>query len=632
MTTTMSNVTFPPLTNYSYYFLNDDDKITCPVTDQRLPRLWNKMDFDFDWRGLHSTVSFQNTRPIIMGHEWRHRYGKPDNIELLWKDVDTDTRRDYIVGVAAVCITVIVVFAIWMLGLIVLKYMGPEKVGFWSGKFEEAEIPPSSSLQNENDEPSVSSMTNNDSTLLPLAVDMEQPPPPRGSTQDVVHSNSPDKQSVPTSFADKMQSPFAIFDLTLLQDFNNLVMEACTTVDDGRHDPSTQSQEQISSRNETSNTNNISSSVSNKDTTSNGNEQNILVLTSMSDEDARSESLRAKSTEDVDKDERSSSSSNNSSEKECANHRNQNDTRTQNDDDEFTDRHQAKRLQRRRVRITQALVIASGTGIIVSAILMAVLGVNALLNTMKQMMQTFQQVDRLAKQGVALMDATITIIEMGENHTGNITASSPIYNVLVYTQGQVCGGVAVETVCQQWIDAVTANTPGGIGNTEKCLDEWGRLQRGLGMAMEDLFDIMHRAMQTLLNEMQGVRSDLVDLIDFVDGMEKQINGYEWVLAFARAINLILAGLCFLIVLGLFYEWPRLVQCLQHWITLPLFSFLVVLSSILSMLCTFSATVLADFCINGPDVHVLSIINHLDVQLSDLVNEFVHYYINQCPLE
>jgi hypothetical protein len=117
----------------------------CPVAAQTLQK-------EFDWRGRFGHVPFYDTKAITMAHYWPQRYGNPSKIELLWRSSSSssnnssnntnsnDDRVDYVMGIVACCITIFCIFLVWLVTLLIFKYWGPHKVGFWSGRFPE--LPP----------------------------------------------------------------------------------------------------------------------------------------------------------------------------------------------------------------------------------------------------------------------------------------------------------------------------------------------------------------------------------------------------------------------------------------------------------------------------------------------------------
>jgi hypothetical protein len=185
----------------------------------------------------------------------------------------------------------------------------------------------------------------------------------------------------------------------------------------------------------------------------------------------------------------------------------------------------------------------------------------------------------------------------------------------------------VDQVCQVWAET------SGVVSTQRCLDEWGRTQELLQSAFEDLFQMANGGMQSLLQDMEGVRKDLLALSHYLNTTEKSIKNFQWTFGLARALNLFLALLCLLIVLSVFCnKWSRLIRCVQSWITVPLFSVLVLLSFIFSLVCMLSSTALADFCVNGPDLRVLSILEVLKEDITDMIYDVAVYYVKQCPIE
>lgn len=76
---------------------------------------------------------FVNTRSIEWTHEMAPRFGAPNNLLLLMEG-SADEQQSYLKGLMASSIAMFSLFIVWLVFLIVFRCMGPQEVGFLSGK------------------------------------------------------------------------------------------------------------------------------------------------------------------------------------------------------------------------------------------------------------------------------------------------------------------------------------------------------------------------------------------------------------------------------------------------------------------------------------------------------------------
>ncbi|KAG7341430.1 hypothetical protein IV203_023382 [Nitzschia inconspicua] len=792
----LSNVTVTPndTTLLEYYF----ESSTLPPYLDECPVATQTFQDEIDWRGHFDEVPFVNTRAIRIAHFGPQRFGRPSNIELLWRSTYHSDRKDYIMGIAATCITLLVLFCIWLIVLLVLKYLGPGRVTFWSGRFpplpenrtvemekqddtQEDNVDKGSStddnLHAKSDEgesetfkstiqQSVASNNCEDllddevkrkvrtdeegilveridtdtkdrapSSSLSEVVDLS--PASRnkseefettvadrdvidisGMKDEALDSRNLHRQDIVSSFVQRIQNPFALFDPFLLQHCNSLWTEeqqlkqreqeqrqqSDLAFDSGTFIQEPQRIGDVKNDDNTSNSfipkragqiwrdihnmfsvrippdseddssnhssyrepsqHRLSSSLRSMEMSSHRDDGRELSIPDESSTDffRKEESIvnrdivnnsfttpkeeeypndnivNVEKTETSDRRKPSTTrlSSIFFSAKDEPSHEmslSKKDTMEDDaivpvDEDHFVQSCAiAHGRQRRQLRFSQAVVVLSGVGIIITSILMAFSGVNGLLKTMNESIKLLDHVDGLASQGIVMIDDVIRVVGKTENHTGNALDNSAIYQLLVETEGEICGGVAVEQVCRIWADQ------SGVVSAQRCLNEWGRTNELLRLAFRESFRIANDGLQAMLLNLEGVRNDLLSMSQYIYGVEKSIKNFQWAFGVARALNLILALLCVLILLGIFcHKWSRLTRCLQSWITIPLFCTLVLLSFVFSLVCILLSTTLADFCINGPDSRVLSIADLLKEDITDIIHDFAIYYVKQCPLE
>lgn len=79
--------------------------------------------------------AFENTRTITSVHDKTPRFGHKNEISVLWENGNTgDERSDYLTGMVSASIAMAIFFLLWFVVLIVLKCLGHDRVGFFSGR------------------------------------------------------------------------------------------------------------------------------------------------------------------------------------------------------------------------------------------------------------------------------------------------------------------------------------------------------------------------------------------------------------------------------------------------------------------------------------------------------------------
>jgi hypothetical protein len=79
--------------------------------------------------------AFKNTQAITSVHDKTPRFGHKNEISVLWENGNTgDERSDYLTGMVSAAIAMAIFFLVWVLVLLVLKCLGHDRVGFFSGR------------------------------------------------------------------------------------------------------------------------------------------------------------------------------------------------------------------------------------------------------------------------------------------------------------------------------------------------------------------------------------------------------------------------------------------------------------------------------------------------------------------
>ena len=92
---------------------------------------------------------FRDTPLIKFVHNRVPRFGNPNNILVLIEGTDEE-KNDYLRGLLACSIAMFAVFLVWSLILIFMKYRGPQKYGWLSGRRNPIPPKPSTTTSNEH--------------------------------------------------------------------------------------------------------------------------------------------------------------------------------------------------------------------------------------------------------------------------------------------------------------------------------------------------------------------------------------------------------------------------------------------------------------------------------------------------
>lgn len=115
--------------------------------------------------------AFQITPTIEFLHDRMPRFGFHNNIIAFIEGTDEEEKKDYIKGLVANSVTMFAVFVIWSCVLIFMKYRGPKKYGWLSGRRNP--IPPKPTASNEENMQQSDSQERNQGSNLSIQDDSE---------------------------------------------------------------------------------------------------------------------------------------------------------------------------------------------------------------------------------------------------------------------------------------------------------------------------------------------------------------------------------------------------------------------------------------------------------------------------
>lgn len=134
----------------------------------------------------------------------------------------------------------------------------------------------------------------------------------------------------------------------------------------------------------------------------------------------------------------------------------------------------------------------------------------------------------------------------------------------------------------------------------------------------------------LQKELTSARDDLFDIYEFAVELEDTANNYYWALQVARAFGLILAFLSCIMLAGLLLpksKAQRVLACLRRWFLMPVFACNAILCWAFSVVFNVGATLVADICLDSPDVEFVALLGRNRDQLEPLLYDYLVFYIN-----
>jgi hypothetical protein len=180
------------------------------------------------------------------------------------------------------------------------------------------------------------------------------------------------------------------------------------------------------------------------------------------------------------------------------------------------------------------------------------------------------------------------------------------------------------------------------------VDTEGRLRDACNFTDIPLADLLQSLnlpeidVSVVVDELAGIREDLMDLAADLDDYETKVDEIEWPFDVAKVFCIGVAILDVLLMICVVQAWrrdaamqrgkaigpPRKIwRILKSWGLLPMFLLFVVLCWIFSMAFTMGSITMADMCYQNPDSRILAFVD--STEEDTLVYNFAKYYIDRC---
>jgi uncharacterized membrane protein YqhA len=510
---------------------------------------------------------FHTTSTIKRVHRDAIRFGKTSDISVLYRnDTTRSEKNEYLVGVTTTSIVIFAVITAWFVLILVCMCLGPDRVGFFSGRQRKAEsgskvsdenIEKKSSNGQENfDEENDADLASNGQVAVVVATD---------NAEDAIIDAVPDEQEL-DSVKNKED-------------------------DNGIDGPAPDGQQTGDFSNEG---NGFEAANPTSDGQKNG-DVGIVIESTVDKENENDENIANKETiqeEMIKKSFRNSLAV-------C-----------EIQHDELT------KLYRTRLVRSRIVVLLCSVGVVICVILFITFGVQNLVQSSSNVISGVQEGQELTKEAVMLVDNFLMRQKMAlEVLTPFITE--------------------INGICPNVTKAICSN----ITDSKSCNFTDIPLSDEFETAYSFLID---NAQNAALAKADSLRDDLTELNDELGKVADQISSFNWAFAVATvfAVMLLIANL--VISHGIIVAWRRetappkyeccskIMRLARHWLMVPFFVFLVVMSWIFSMVFIIGSIATADLCYGSPDDTVLAVLKKDVLPLDSVIRDLFIFYVEGCP--
>ena len=271
-----------------------------------------------------------------------------------------------------------------------------------------------------------------------------------------------------------------------------------------------------------------------------------------------------------------------------------------------------------RTRLVRArvVVLMCSLGVVICVILFITFGVQNLLQSSKNVVAGVEEGRELAIEAITLVDHFLMRQKM----------ALEVLTPFVMEVNGICPNVT-EAICANITDSTTCDF------TDIPLSE--EFQDAFTFVIDNVED-------ATLDKADSLRMDLMELDEELGKVADKIASFNWAFAVAAvfAIALLIANL--VISHGIIVAWrretvPPKYECCskvlglaRHWLMVPIFVFLVVMSWIFSMVFIIGSIAAADLCYGSPDDTVLAILKKDVLPLDSMVRDLLIFYVEGCP--
>jgi hypothetical protein len=265
----------------------------------------------------------------------------------------------------------------------------------------------------------------------------------------------------------------------------------------------------------------------------------------------------------------------------------------------------AEQVQRR-IRI---MVIFCCLGVIVSAILMLVMGVDGLMNSVEDAQVGLGQMSGLATAGIALIDQFFA----GQNTAINATGAmlQTINNFCPAVQEQLCANISTATDCNYT----------GVPNEQE---------------IQEIVEYFTGIQDMVYDELAHAKSDLEEIVDVTAQVEQQMENFNWAFYVSAIFAAALALLSIFILIGVVLAWRNQLhnscfRWVRNLLVVPIFVLLVFLSLLFSCIFVVGSITASDVCYGSPDPFVLELLSKMESEFNPLGYRFMRFYVSGCPV-
>jgi hypothetical protein len=266
-----------------------------------------------------------------------------------------------------------------------------------------------------------------------------------------------------------------------------------------------------------------------------------------------------------------------------------------------------KKEANRQLDIIRVIVLFAGASIIVSSGLMIGKGVSGLVDTLDSGRDSLGIVSNLTDIGIIYVDNMIQTQRDAEEDT----------RLLLESLNTFCPKVR-EALCDNIFNATGCDLEGVpyADEVQIILDAFdGTRARLRGLFFDDIIRL---------------REDLVTLNEAASDLDKKAATFNWAFWVAAAFAIMLAVLCSIMMIGVVLAWchsiPTVFYCCRMLVMVPLYTLLVSVAWIFSMVFVIGSMALADTCIDSPDQKVLYLIDKLKGEISSVVASLLVFYV------
>ena len=293
------------------------------------------------------------------------------------------------------------------------------------------------------------------------------------------------------------------------------------------------------------------------------------------------------------------------------------------------------KMQKRRHLWVRAVAGCSCLAVIMSALLMSIKGVSTLQTTIEVSFESFDIFQELTHGAILLMDELLDSKYDGSSHSNISTADNYKNNwnhSSAIIDDNINDTVQIEDVENDFNNILIQSLIKCNGESNNTM-EGGNEDNDRSMQIEFILGYLKFKRNQFWRNMTRTKADLESILEITNDIEQTIYEYMWAFQIARIFGLLLGFLSFCILLGVMFHhrFPRLLRCLQHWLVVPSFCVLVVMTGIFALLFVIGSIATSDFCIDDPDTRIETTIRYFESEISQVSSDYLYFYADRKSL-